>query len=162
MYPDSLHAIVTCVGGVFPVDILSRGSDGLMHPLPVSDIYHQLALAMSYASSSGQSNAPVICGLSALDRKSWAALREEIMKQGGVAAGSLGLMESAVVALSLEDCDAHPEMANILNTVRLGAGDGPCLRYYDKVTSGLAHALFAYRQPYSLINTLFFIWFHRW
>ena len=139
MYPDSLHAIVTCVGGAFPVDILSRGGDGALHPLPVSDVYRQLALAMSHARSSGQSHAPVICSLSALGRKSWAALREEIVARGGVAAASLGLMESAVVALSLEDCDAPPEMANILNTVRLGGGDGPCLRYYDKVTSGPMH-----------------------
>ncbi|XP_030205691.1 uncharacterized protein LOC115538007 [Gadus morhua] len=135
MYPDSLHAIVTCIGGVFPVDILSRGSDGSMRPLPVSDIYHQLAQAMSHTASSGQRHAPTICGLSALDRRSWAALRGEMVKQGGLAAGSLGLMESAVVALSLEGCEAPPEMANILNTVRLGGGDGPCLRYYDKVVN---------------------------
>ena len=162
MYPDSLHAIVTCIGGVFPVDILSRGSDGSMRPLPVSDIYHQLAQAMSHTASSGQRHAPTICGLSALDRRSWAALRGEMVKQGGLAAGSLGLMESAVVALSLEGCEAPPEMANILNTVRLGGGDGPCLRYYDKVTSGLMHPSDAHGQSYSLINTFIFIWFARW
>ncbi|CAL8304724.1 unnamed protein product [Merluccius merluccius] len=142
MYPDSIHAIVLCVGGVFPIDIISRSSsssssssDGPMSPRPLFDIYNELAQAVSHASSSKQSDAPTICGLSALERKSWAALREEILKQGDTAAESLGLMESAVVALSLEDCNAPPEMASILNTVRLGEGDGPCLRYYDKVVN---------------------------
>jgi len=139
MYPDSIHAIALCVGGVFPIDIISRSnsSDGPMSPRPVSDIYNQLAQAMSHTGSTKQSHNPVICGLSAMDRKSWAALREEILTQGGTAADSLGLMESAVVALSLEDCNAPPEMENILNTVRLGGGDGPCLRYYDKVNNGI-------------------------
>ncbi|KAK0138767.1 Isoaspartyl peptidase [Merluccius polli] len=135
MYPDSIHAIVLCVGGVFPIDIMCRSSsssDGPMSPRPLFDIYNQLAQAMSHASST---KSAVICGLSALERKSWAAIREEILKQGDTAAGSLGLMESAVVALSLEDCNAPPEMASILNTVRLGGGDGPCLRYYDKVVN---------------------------
>ncbi|KAJ3600516.1 hypothetical protein NHX12_031497 [Muraenolepis orangiensis] len=139
IYPDSIHAIVLCVGGVFPIDIMSHssssGGDGPISPRPVSDIYNQLAQARSHISCNKQNNAPVICGLSALGRKSWAALREEILKQGGTAAESLGLMESAVVALSLEDCNAPSEMANILNTVRLGGGDGPCLRYYDKVVN---------------------------
>ena len=144
MYPDSIHAIVLCVGGVFPIDIMSRSSsssssssDGPMSPRPLFDIYNELAQAVSHASSTKQSDAPIICGLSALERKSWAALRQEILKQGDTAAESLGLMESAVVALSLEDCNAPPEMASILNTVRLGEGDGPCLRYYDKVINGV-------------------------
>ncbi|XP_059203415.1 uncharacterized protein si:ch211-256m1.8 [Centropristis striata] len=87
--------------------------------------------------SAGKQNDPsLICSLSALDRKVWAATREEILGQGGDAAASLGLMESAVLTLCLEDCNAPSELADILNAVRLGGGgDGPCLRYYDKVVN---------------------------
>lgn len=80
-----------------------------------------------------QSDPTTICSLSALQRKTWADIREEILGQGGEAAASLGLMESAVLTLCLEDWNAPPELADILNAVRLGGGDGPCLRYYDKV-----------------------------
>ena len=164
MYPDSIHAIILCVGGVFPIDIMRRNSssssNGPMSPRPLFDIYNQLAQAMSHGSSTKQSNThhTVICGLSALERKSWAAIREEILKQGDTAAESLGLMESAVVALSLEDCNAPPEMASILNTVRLGGGDGPCLRYYDKVINGVyAPMHYTHTEKHLLLlNTLFF------
>ncbi|XP_059203414.1 uncharacterized protein LOC131982810 [Centropristis striata] len=45
-------------------------------------------------------------------------------------------MESAVLTLCLEDCNAPSELADILNAVRLGGGgDAPCLRYYDKVVN---------------------------
>lgn len=81
-----------------------------------------------------QSDLPVICSLSALERKSWAVYREKIQEQGGEALTSLEVMESAILALCLEDCDAPSELADVLNAVRLrGGGDNPCLRYYDKV-----------------------------
>lgn len=85
--------------------------------------------------SAGKQNDPsAICSLSALERKTWAAIREEILGKGGAAAASLGLMESAVLTLCLEDCNAPSTLADILNAVRLGGGgDSPCLRYYDKV-----------------------------
>nr|XP_040047533.1 uncharacterized protein LOC120828190 [Gasterosteus aculeatus aculeatus] len=136
VYPDSLHAIVTCVGGVFPVDILERPSTGG----PVSarqfiDIYNQLVQVMDQPSAGKQKDPSAICSLSALERNVWAATREEILEQGGEMAASLGLMESAVLTLGLEDCDAPSDLADILNAVRLGGegGDRPCLRYYDKV-----------------------------
>lgn len=83
----------------------------------------------------GKQNDPsIICSLSTLERKSWAALREEILKQGADAQKSLELMESAILTLCLEDSDAPSEMADILNAVRMGGGgDTPSLRYYDKV-----------------------------
>ena len=37
------------------------------------------------------------------------------------------------MALSLEDCNPPSDLADTLNAVRLGGGDGSCLRYYDKV-----------------------------
>ncbi|XP_072225198.1 uncharacterized protein [Leuresthes tenuis] len=135
VYPDSLHAIITCIGGVFPIDILWRPSTGG----PVSarsfmDIYNQLAQVMEQPKSGKQNDPSVICSLSALERKSWAAIREEILQQGGEAVTSLGLMESAVLTLCLEDYNAPSELADILNAVRLGGGgDNPCMRYYDKV-----------------------------
>uniref|UniRef100_A0A1A7XEY9 Isoaspartyl peptidase/L-asparaginase n=2 Tax=Nothobranchiidae TaxID=405002 RepID=A0A1A7XEY9_9TELE len=135
VYPDSLHAIVTCAGGVFPVDILWRPSTGgPVSARSLTDIYNQLAQVMDQPRASKQSDPSIICNLSALERKSWAALREEILQQGGETVASLELMESAVLALSLEDCDAPSELADILNAVRLGGGENhPCLRYYDKV-----------------------------
>ncbi|TNN40961.1 Isoaspartyl peptidase [Liparis tanakae] len=137
LYPDSLHAIVTCAGGVFPVDILGQSdSGGPLSAREFVDIYDQLVQVMDQPSA-GKLNDPfAICSLSALQRKVWAAAREEILGQGGDAAASLGLMESAVLTLCLEDCSAPCELAGILNAVRLGGGgDSPCLRYYDKVVN---------------------------
>lgn len=83
----------------------------------------------------GKQNDPsVICSLSALQRKTWAAIREEILEQGGEAAASLEKMENSVLTLCLEDLNAPSDLADILNAVRLGGGGGnPSLRYYDKV-----------------------------
>jgi len=98
------------------------------------DIYNQLAQVMEQPKIGKQNDPSVICSLSALERKSWAAIREEILQQGGEAVTSLGLMESAVLTLCLEDYNAPSELADILNAVRLGGGgDNPCMRYYDKV-----------------------------
>lgn len=97
------------------------------------DIYNQLAQVMDQPRALKQNDPSVICSLSALERKSWAAIREEIVKQGGEAVESLQQMESAVLTLSLEDCSAPPELADVLTAVRLGGGNGPCLRHYDKV-----------------------------
>ncbi|XP_017272171.1 uncharacterized protein LOC108236189 [Kryptolebias marmoratus] len=135
VYPGSLHAIVTCAGGVFPVDILCHPSaNGPVSARSFMDIYNQLVQVMDQPRAAGQSDPSVICSLSALERKSWAAIREEIQKQGGEALTSLELMESAVLTLCLEDCDAPSELADVLNAVRLsGGGENPRLRYYDKV-----------------------------
>nr|XP_061829973.1 uncharacterized protein si:ch211-256m1.8 [Nerophis lumbriciformis] len=134
VYPDSIHAIITCVGGVFPVYILQRSTTG--GPLSArsfSDIYNQLAKIAKQPNTRQKNDPLTICSLSALDRKSWAAIREELIKKEGTALASLEQMESAVLTLSLEDCNAPSELADILNAVRLGGEDGPCLRYYDKV-----------------------------
>ncbi|XP_070778982.1 uncharacterized protein [Enoplosus armatus] len=137
VYPDSLHAIITCVGGVFPVDILWRPSTGgPVSARSFNDIYKQLAQVMDQPRAEKQNDPSAICSLSALERKAWAATREEILGQGGDAAASLGLMESAVLTLCLEECNAPSELADVLNAVRLGGGgDSPCLRYYDKVVN---------------------------
>ncbi|XP_077476109.1 uncharacterized protein LOC144089108 [Stigmatopora argus] len=135
VYPESIHAIITCVGGVFPVDILQRSSTGgPLFARSFTDIRKQLAKVVNQASTEEQNSALGICSLSALERKAWADIREEIMEKGGVSAASLEIMESAVLALSLEDCSAPSELADILNVVRLGE-DGPGLRYYDKVVN---------------------------
>ncbi|KAK5856600.1 hypothetical protein PBY51_008184 [Eleginops maclovinus] len=138
VYPDSLHAIVTCYGGVFPVDILGRPSTGgPVSARPFVDIYNQLAQVMDQPRAGKQNDPSAICSLSALDRKVWAATREEILGQGGETAASLSLMESAVLTLCLEDCNPPSELADTLNAVRLGeGGEGSLyLRYYDKVVN---------------------------
>ncbi|XP_029612966.1 uncharacterized protein LOC115196345 [Salmo trutta] len=136
VYPDCLHAIVICAGEVFSVNILQLLSPGgPMSPLPFPDIYSQVAHVMSQQRAAKNNEPSAICGLSALQRQAWSAVREEILRAAGAAAASLGLMESAVVALSLEDCNPPADLADTLNAVRLGGGDGPCLRYYDKVVN---------------------------
>ncbi|KAF7651410.1 hypothetical protein LDENG_00111460 [Lucifuga dentata] len=136
VYPDSLHAIITCAGGVFPVDILWRPSTGEpFSTRPFFDIYKQMAQVMSQSRTGKQNDPLAICGLSALERKTWAAIREEILDQGGAATTSLGLMESAILALSLENCNAPSELADALNAVRLGGEESSMLRYYDKVVN---------------------------
>ncbi|KAK2833735.1 hypothetical protein Q5P01_017624 [Channa striata] len=137
VYPDSLHAIITCASGVFPVDILWRPSTGgSISARSFIDIYNQLAQVMAQPSAGKQSDPSAICSLSALERTTWGSVREQILKEGGEAAASLGLMESAVLTLCLEDCNAPSDLANILNAVRLGGGGGtPFLRYYDKVVN---------------------------
>lgn len=120
---------------MFPVDILCRPStDGPVAARSFLDIYNQLVQVMDQPRAAKQSDLPVICSLSALERKSWAAYRGKIQEQGGEVLTSLELMESAILALCLEDCDAPSALADVLNAVRLsGGGDNPCLRYYDKV-----------------------------
>lgn len=81
-----------------------------------------------------QNDPSAICSLSAMERKTWAATREDILKKGGDAAASLELMESALLTLCLEECDTPPNLADVLNALKLGeGGNSPCLRYYDKV-----------------------------
>ncbi|KAK1877777.1 Isoaspartyl peptidase [Dissostichus eleginoides] len=138
LYPDSLHAIVTCAGGVFPVDILGHPSTGgPVSARPFVDIYNQLAQVMDQPRAGKLNDPSAICSLSALDRKVWAATREEILGKGGETAASLRLMESAVLTLCLEDCNPPSELADTLNAVRLGGGgEGSLyLRYYDKVVN---------------------------
>ncbi|KAM3597351.1 uncharacterized protein V6R79_003393 [Siganus canaliculatus] len=137
LYPESHHAIITCAGGVFPVDILYRPTaDGPVCARPFIDIYNHVAQVMDQPKAANQTDPSAMCCLSALERKTWAAIREEILQKGGDAATSLGLMESAVLTLCLEDCDAPSQLADILNAVRLGrGGNSPYLRYYDKVVN---------------------------
>ncbi|KAG5832533.1 hypothetical protein ANANG_G00292160 [Anguilla anguilla] len=136
VYPDSLHAIVLCTGGIFPIQILHRPSPGSpLSPLPFLDIYSQVQEMASQPAAGPDQDPTPICSLSALQRQAWSALREQILQQGGTAAESLGLMESAVLAVCLEDCCPPADLAETLNAVRLGGGDGQCLRYYDKVVN---------------------------
>lgn len=97
------------------------------------EIYKQLAQVMDQPRAGEMNDPYTICSLSALERKTWAATREEILENGGDAATSLGLIESALLTLCLEECNAPPELAGIINALKLGRGDSPCLRYYDKV-----------------------------
>lgn len=138
VYPNSTHAIVVCGGGVFPIDIMSRPCDGgALSARSLRDIYDQLASVMDQPRAAKENDPSVICGLSALGRKAWASSREEILEQGGDIAASLGLMERALLALCLDESNAPPDMAAILNALKLGGGgkESPGLRYYDKVLS---------------------------
>ncbi|KAK7926033.1 hypothetical protein WMY93_008343 [Mugilogobius chulae] len=136
IYPDSLHALVTCAAGVFSVDILERSSPGGPRcARSFTDIYSQLAHVLDQPSVGVPDGALTVCRLSSLERKTWAGIREQILGQGGETAASLEVMESAVLTLSLEEKDAPTELADILNAVRLGTEEGTCLRYYDKVTN---------------------------
>ncbi|KAL0992483.1 hypothetical protein UPYG_G00093910 [Umbra pygmaea] len=131
VYPDSLHAIAISPGGVFQVNILQRPTPGgPLLPLPFPDIYSQVAQVMSRPRAAKNNEPSAICGLSALERRAWGAVREGILEAGGVAAASLGLMERAVLAVILEDCHPPADLAETLNALRLGG-----LRYYDKVVN---------------------------
>lgn len=123
-----------CKGGVFPIQILqSCSEEGKVSPVPLLTLYTQLAHVMRLPTAPAVNDPSTICGFTALNRQAWYAVREEILTAGGEAAGSLGVMESAILALSLEDCSAPVNLANTLNAVRLGEGNSQCLRYYDKV-----------------------------
>ncbi|XP_028979124.2 uncharacterized protein LOC105029660 [Esox lucius] len=136
VYPDSLHAIAICAGGAFRVNILQRSSPGaLTSPVPFPEIYSQVASVMSQPRAALNHDPSTVYGLSALQRQAWSAVREEILQAGGEAAASLGVMESAVVTLSLEDSHPPEDLAETLNAVRLGGGERPSLRYYDKVVN---------------------------
>ncbi|GAA6101756.1 uncharacterized protein LOC117596403 [Tachysurus ichikawai] len=136
VYPESLHTIVICQGGVFPIQIIQRCSKtGKVSPVPLLNLYTQLAHVMRLPTASAVQDPSIICGLSALNRQAWYAFREEILKSGGEAAESLEVMESAILALSLEDCSAPVDLANTLSVVRLGGGNSKSLRYYDKVVN---------------------------
>lgn len=135
LYPDSLHAILTCRTGVYPIQILHKPRAGApLTALPLGDIYHQLELVNNQPAAGKDHDASAICSLSSLPRRDWYGVREQILKKGGPTADSLNLMESAVLALSLEDGPAPPDMASTLNAVKLGAKGWSCLRYYDKVS----------------------------
>ncbi|KAG1936526.1 isoaspartyl peptidase/L-asparaginase [Pimephales promelas] len=135
-YPDSLHAILTCRGGIFPIQIVWKpSSKESLSALPLNDIYAQLVHAMRHPEAPPEQDPSVICGLSSLHRQAWHSVRMDILKAGGEAAVSLEMMESAILAVSLEDQPAPADLAGILNTVRLGEKDSRCLRYYDKVVN---------------------------
>lgn len=115
---------------------MSRPCDGgALSARPFCDIYNQLVGVMEQPRAAEENDPSVICSLSALGRKAWAASREDILEQGGDAAASLGMMESALLALCLDESNAPPEMAAILNALKIGVGGkaSPGLRYYDKV-----------------------------
>lgn len=109
-------------------------SGGAVSARSFCDIYNQLVQMINQPRAAKENDPSAICSLSALERKAWAATREEILEQGGETAASLGLMESALLTLCLEEYNAPTELAGILSALKLGRGrESPCLRYYDKV-----------------------------
>lgn len=108
---------------------------GVLSARPFRDIYDQLVGVMDQPRAPKENDPSVICSLSALERKAWASSRAEILEQGGDTAASLGMMESALLALCLDESNAPPEMAAVLNALKLGGGGkgSTGLRYYDKV-----------------------------
>ncbi|XP_065133953.2 uncharacterized protein [Paramisgurnus dabryanus] len=136
IYTDSLHAILICRGGIFPIQILWRPSSGEPpSPLPLNEIYTQLVHASSHPAAAPEQDPSIICGLTSLHRQVWHAVRMDIIKAGGDAAITLQRIESALLVVSLEDGPAPDDLADTLNVVRLGERDGQCLRYYDKVVN---------------------------
>ncbi|TRY54940.1 hypothetical protein DNTS_020704 [Danionella cerebrum] len=135
-FPESLHAILTCRGGIFPIQILHKqSSEEAISPLPLNDIYTQLLHVMSHPAATAEFDPSTICSLSSLQRQAWHSVRSSILKAGSEAAASLQVMESAVLAVSLEDSPAPADLAEMLNAVRLGEKSSRCLRYYDKVVN---------------------------
>lgn len=136
LYPDSLHAVLTCRAGAFPVQLLRRPREGEGGPctaLPLRAIYRQLQHISTLPPADTAHDASAICELSSLPRRDWHTAREKIQKKGGATAASLEVMESAILAVSLEDGPAPTDLASTLNAVRLGGRGWKCLRYYDKV-----------------------------
>ncbi|XP_028842458.1 uncharacterized protein LOC114794214 [Denticeps clupeoides] len=134
VYPTSLHAILICQAGVFPIQILNKPtSGGPQSAVPLIDIYHQLKQITNQPLADKHQKALTVCSLSGMNRRAWYNVREEILKKGGPELDSLELMESAVLAISIEECMAPPDPADTLNAVKLGVGS--CLRYYDKVVN---------------------------
>lgn len=98
------------------------------------DIYKQIEHISNQPAAGTEQDASAICALSSLPRRDWHGMREKILKRGGPTAASLELMESAILAVSLEDGPAPSDVASTLNAVRLGGKGWNCLRYYDKVS----------------------------
>ncbi|XP_048105906.1 uncharacterized protein LOC125298960 isoform X2 [Alosa alosa] len=136
LYPDSVHAILTSRAGAFPIQILHRPSaEGPFIALSLGDIYDQIEHISNLPAAGTEQDASAICALSSLPRRDWHGLREKILKSGGPTAASLNIMESAVLAVSLEDGPAPPDVESTLNAIRLGDRGWNCLRYYDKVVN---------------------------
>ncbi|XP_076122815.1 peroxisomal carnitine O-octanoyltransferase-like [Alosa pseudoharengus] len=134
LYPDSVHAILTSRAGAFPIQILHRPSaEGPFTALSLGDIYDQIEHISNLPAAGTEQDASAICALSSQPRRDWHSVRERILKKGGPTAASLDLMESAILAVSLEDGPAPPDVASTLNAIRLGGRGWNCLRFYDKV-----------------------------
>ncbi|CAM9286463.1 unnamed protein product [Lampetra planeri] len=111
VYPDSLHAIITCVGGVFPIEILQRSTGGSVAARSFTDIYNQLAKVVDRPRAGKENNPTAVCSLSALDRKTWASIREEILVKGGAAAASLGMSLMEGVECGVGNVYAQDQLA---------------------------------------------------
>ncbi|KAG5279565.1 hypothetical protein AALO_G00079160 [Alosa alosa] len=136
LYPDSVHAILTSRAGAFPIQILHRPSaEGPFTALSLGDIYDQIEHISNLPAAGTEQDASAICALSSQPRRDWHSVREKILKKGGPTAASLDLMESAILAVSLEDGPAPPDVASTLNAIRLGGRGWNCLRFYDKVVN---------------------------
>nr|XP_015215084.1 PREDICTED: uncharacterized protein LOC102687500 isoform X4 [Lepisosteus oculatus]XP_015215085.1 PREDICTED: uncharacterized protein LOC102687500 isoform X4 [Lepisosteus oculatus] len=138
VYPQSLHAVLFHAGAVFPVNILSRSVEGgSLSPLPLPEIHRQVSEVLRHADLDRSAQVP-ICSFSGLQRRVWYALRRTLLEQGGSAVAQvMEVLESAVVALVLEDGHPPPDPADALNALKLGKGSegGHYFRYYDKVVN---------------------------
>ncbi|MGH0174326.1 UNVERIFIED_CONTAM: hypothetical protein FKN15_074883 [Acipenser sinensis] len=129
IYPDSLHAALLYRGSAFPLQLLSQAGD----PLPLPQIHSQLLGAVRTPPGASLPLPASPCSLTALERPAWHALREALLSRG--AGGSLRTLESAVLALALEDCPSPDprDPAAALTSIRLGSPETRGMRHYDKV-----------------------------
>ncbi|XP_058875397.1 carnitine O-acetyltransferase-like [Acipenser ruthenus] len=129
IYPDSLHAALLYQGSAFPLQLLSQAGD----PLPLPQIHSQLLGAVRTPPGASLPLPASPCSLTALERPVWHALREDLLSRG--AGGSLRTLESAVLALALEDCPSPDprDPTAALTSIRLGSPETRGMRHYDKV-----------------------------
>ncbi|XP_041098185.1 peroxisomal carnitine O-octanoyltransferase isoform X1 [Polyodon spathula] len=129
VYPDSLHAVLLYRGSAFPLQLLSPSRDPLLLP----QIHSQLLGAVRTPPRASLPLPASPCSLTALERPAWHAVREGLLS--GEGAGSLRTLESAVLALALEECPPPDprDPAAALTSIQLGSPKTRGMRHYDKV-----------------------------
>ncbi|XP_013384130.1 uncharacterized protein LOC106154348 [Lingula anatina] len=119
-FTDSQHVVVLQKGAAFKVDVIQPNGQ----PVSLEKIYRQLQAVTRHDGAP-----PSIAPFSALDRPTWAGIRESLIQRG--ASDAIHVMESAILALSLEEKSAPDTRSKILEATRLGNDTQQC--YYDKV-----------------------------
>ncbi|XP_072020391.1 carnitine O-acetyltransferase-like [Amphiura filiformis] len=122
-FSESRHVVVLHKGSAYKVDVIQANGQ----PLSAEEIYQQLrAVTMARREDASPSIAP----FTALDRPTWASMRESLIQRG--ASESINVMESAILALSLEERTAPDTRSEVIEATRLGNNVPQQARYYDK------------------------------
>lgn len=122
-YHESRHAVLLYKNSAFRVDILSSSDD----LFPIQEIYNQIASIVKYNGVFHQE----ISNYTALERNMWSNIRSTLME--GDSQKSLEIMETAIVAIALDDCEELKGTQEIVDYIRLGSKGISCMRYYDKI-----------------------------